>query len=257
MAVMAYNSSVHKMLSLTASDGLTPAHLFLVRRIDLAIHAATRSTETVEIKKPEQTAVEVQENVLKALSWMQQSRAKYEQQMETNVLNKIKKTRRQFDAGELVKLHKKIGNKTTSKLSRTKEGPYRVVLAPDQPSKHVYELTLLGGTGKRVRAHADSIEAYYDIDDLWDPAEEEQDSDDLVDTGDADADDENYKVESICGERGNVQRGTKQFLVKWVGYDEPSWNDAELGAGAVPPGTYCQTPQCHLVKRPRPRGLPD
>ena len=32
---------------------------------------------------------------------------------------------------------------------------------------------------------------------------------------------------------------------------------APLGAGAVPPGTYCQTPQCHLVKRPRLRGLPD
>ena len=32
---------------------------------------------------------------------------------------------------------------------------------------------------------------------------------------------------------------------------------SDLGAGAVPPGTYCQTPQCHLVKRPRLRGLPD
>ena len=30
--------------------------------------------------------------------------------------------------------------------------------------------------------------------------------------------------------------------------------DRSLGAGAVPPGTYCQAPQCHLVKRPR--GLP-
>ena len=30
-----------------------------------------------------------------------------------------------------------------------------------------------------------------------------------------------------------------------------------LGAGAVPPGTNCQTPQCHLVKRPRLRSLPD
>ena len=34
-------------------------------------------------------------------------------------------------------------------------------------------------------------------------------------------------------------------------------NQKDLGAGAVPPGTYCQTPQCHLVKRPRLRGLPD
>ena len=25
-----------------------------------------------------------------------------------------------------------------------------------------------------------------------------------------------------------------------------------LGAGAVPPGAYCQTPQCHLAKRLRP-----
>ena len=104
-----------------------------------------------------------------------------------------------------------------------------VAIAPDQPNKHVYELKLLGGTGKRVWAHADSIEAYYDIGNLWDPVEAGQDTDNLVDTGDADADDEDYKVEGIdiCEERGNVQRGTKQFLVKWVGYDEPSWNDAE------------------------------
>ena len=32
---------------------------------------------------------------------------------------------------------------------------------------------------------------------------------------------------------------------------------ANLGAWAVPPGTYCQTPLCHLVKRPRSRGLLD
>ena len=30
-----------------------------------------------------------------------------------------------------------------------------------------------------------------------------------------------------------------------------------LGAWAVPSGTYCQTPLCHLVKRPRSRGLLD
>ena len=30
-----------------------------------------------------------------------------------------------------------------------------------------------------------------------------------------------------------------------------------LGAGAIPPGAYFQTPRCHLGKRPRLRGLPD
>ena len=31
----------------------------------------------------------------------------------------------------------------------------------------------------------------------------------------------------------------------------------DLGAGTVPPGTYCQTSLCRLVKRPRSRGLLD
>ena len=31
---------------------------------------------------------------------------------------------------------------------------------------------------------------------------------------------------------------------------------AALGAGAVPPEAYFQTPRCHLVQQPRPRGLP-
>ena len=49
---------------------------------------------------------------------------------------------------------------------------------------------------------------------------------------------------SEAGDRGEVDKAEER---KW----------ATLGAGAVPPGTYCQTPQCHLVKRPRLRGLPD
>ena len=40
---------------------------------------------------------------------------------------------------------------------------------------------------------------------------------------------------------------------RWMCKHAQSW----LGAGAVPPGTCCQTPRCNLVKRPRPRGLPD
>ena len=32
---------------------------------------------------------------------------------------------------------------------------------------------------------------------------------------------------------------------------------AKMSAWAVLPGTYCQTPLCHLVKRPRSRGLLD
>ena len=49
---------------------------------------------------------------------------------------------------------------------------------------------------------------------------------------------------------------------RWLRPPKKTWTGGkhwrtQLGAGAVPPGTYCQTPQCHLVKRPRLRGLPD
>ena len=54
-------------------------------------------------------------------------------------------------------------------------------------------------------------------------------------------------------EAAGWQRATEIGL---TGHDVPTGNTT-LGAGAVPPGTYCQTPQCHLIKRLRPRGLPD
>ena len=53
-----------------------------------------------------------------------------------------------------------------------------------------------------------------------------------------------------------IQAGHKQTCWAWWAFPSDRTGKS-LGAGAVPPGTYCQTPQCHLVKRPRPRGLPD
>ena len=58
----------------------------------------------------------------------------------------------------------------------------------------------------------------------------------------------------------STEDGIELFVrvpIIWEGHETDGDIDAMLGAGAVPPGTYCQTPQCHLVKRPRLRGLPD
>ena len=52
------------------------------------------------------------------------------------------------------------------------------------------------------------------------------------------------------------QNAAPKDRVEWVsGFD--CGQARALGAGAVPPGAYCHTSQCHLVKRPRPRGLSD
>ena len=61
-AILAYNSSVHKALS-SHSEGLTPAHLFCGRRLDLAIDTV-KLTSPWEGKPLSQVAIEVNEGVV-------------------------------------------------------------------------------------------------------------------------------------------------------------------------------------------------
>ena len=56
-----------------------------------------------------------------------------------------------------------------------------------------------------------------------------------------------------------IGRGLLQVRVPAI--SPPQWKlrgparcTSFLGAGAAPTGAYCQTPRCHLAKRPRSRG---
>ena len=160
-AVLAYNSSVHKALS-SHSQGLTPAHLFCGRRLDLTIDSVNL-TQPWTGKPLSQVAIEVNEGVLRALQWMKASREEYEASMEADVLMRRGMKARVFKVGDLVKVHKRLGPRRVAKLSRTKDGPYLVVKEPTESSPLVYEVGLVGGTGAITRVHADSLQPYYDI----------------------------------------------------------------------------------------------
>ena len=103
-AVLAYNSSVHKALS-SHSEGLTQAHLFCGRRLDLAIDSV-KLVSPWECKPLSQVAIEVNEGVVRALQWMKDSREVYEKSMEDDVLMRKGMKSRVFKVRDLVKVHK-------------------------------------------------------------------------------------------------------------------------------------------------------
>ena len=159
-------------------------------------------------------------NASRTLQWVQQQRTKYEEQMRDRSEQEDTRVKKEFFMGDLVKVHKKIGPRTVAKLSRTKDGPYRVVGVPDDGINTTYELQLVGGTGKKIKAHIETMQEYFDIDE----GEEEENDDGHNSESDND-EEEDYDVEEIVGERGNIKKGTKQYLIKYVGYDDTYWTD--------------------------------
>ena len=121
-AVLAYNSSVHKALSM-GHTGISPAEIFLGRRLRLAVEVMKDKDKGQHMRsaRPEQQVVEVKEQVLRAIEWMQECRQKYEARMEEEVLKRCGKKDREFEVGDLVKVHRVTGPRTTAKLSRTKD----------------------------------------------------------------------------------------------------------------------------------------
>ena len=60
-----------------------------------------------------------------------------------------------------------------------------------------------------------------------DEEQSESSSDEDVDSDDDGLTDEEYAIEEIVGEKGDLRRGTKQYLCKFVGYHEPEWTQLE------------------------------
>jgi len=219
-AIMAYNSSVHEALS-NGSVGLSPAEAFLGRRLQLGSKEIS-GTDTTNFQAK---VGQLKRGVLEAMQWVAECEEKYNKKMEEKVAKKARE--REFKLGDLVKLHRKLGNRTTSKVSRPKEGPYEIVGLPTEGRPSTYLARQIGGTKKRFDFAAEALELYHDMPDDeegHDEEREEQESQDSEnDEQDEEQDDTEYKVEYIVGERGNLKKGTKQYNCKLLGYEEPSW----------------------------------
>jgi len=223
-AILAYNSSVHGALS-SHSEGLTPAHLFCGRRLDLAIDSV-KLTLPWEGKPLSQVAIEVNEGVVRALQWMKDSRDEYERSMKADVLMRRGMKSRVFKKGELVKVRKRLDPRKVAKLSRTKDGPYVIVKEPILESPLVYGVSVVGGTGAVTKVHADSLQPYYDIvgrepettyPEVLDEGEDSDDEDDQWDPL------QDFSIESIVGEKGSIAEGTKAYHCMFTRFPDPYW----------------------------------
>jgi len=195
-AMLAYNSAVHSALS-QGSTGITPAEAFLGRRI-VALPKGTQEIDQ-EALPPEH----LKQNVLDAMRWVEECRQKYDQKMEAQVLKKRGARARYFSAGDLISIHRKLGARTTAKLSRTKDGPYQVIAVPDENNKNTYTVRRVGGTGKSIKVHPDSMNEWVDLEGLA------ADTDSDEDEGDHEEGD--FKVEEIVDEKGSIRDGSKQY----------------------------------------------
>ena len=84
------------------------------------------------------------------LEYVQDCQASYDDKMEQQVLRRSATRRRTFKIGDLVMVFKKIGGRTRSKLSRTKDGPYEITALPGPGQVNTYKAKLVGGTGKTI-----------------------------------------------------------------------------------------------------------
>ena len=53
----------------------------------------------------------------------------------------------------------------------------------------------------------------------------EEEEEDMMEEEEEEDEEEVYEVEEICGSKGSP--GDKQYLVKWKGYQEPTWVSEE------------------------------
>ena len=74
--MLAYNASPHR-----ANEGISPAELFIGRRMMLAIDVAIRG-EAETVLKPTDAALDTRENALRAMEWLKIQRTRYEKNME-------------------------------------------------------------------------------------------------------------------------------------------------------------------------------
>ena len=224
---LGYNSAVHSALS-NGRVGISPGEVFFGRRLTVMPLSKLEGLEA--IKGDSLNTVQVKQNVLDALQWVSECQEKYDKKMDEQVLRRSGIQDREFTIGDLVTVQHKLGPRKVSKLSRNKDGPYKVTALPDAENVTTYTLQLVGGAGKSVKGHPSSMVPYYDVheDEI---AEDSDYTDTEVDADSEHEDETDYKIEEIIGEKGNVKKGTKQFLCKYLGYDEPEWTalDAMYG----------------------------
>ena len=127
-ALDAYNGSVEQALSDGPTAAVSPAEVWLARR--LRFPSDTNARMGTWSKKPSQYAKEVSAQMEKMKSWIRQARDSYHKEMEEKHPRANRKIRK-FDIGDEVTLFRPTSEKREDKISALQDGTFEIVETSD------------------------------------------------------------------------------------------------------------------------------
>jgi len=215
-AKLAHNNSVHSSLSHKGA-ALTPAEVHLGRKMHLQLEAALGSSGSIEGKRaPAEYARHVKAHLAEVQKWIEQCRLEYNKKMENSAAKQHPRAVHQWQKGDLVRLERPASriHSKREKLRHEYDGPYEIVKQDEDTNR--YTIKKVGEGHKEVKGvAADRIVKYYnelelDTRHAQKHAELPLNSDDKENI---------YEVEKIVHDRGSLKAGTKQYRVKWKGWE--------------------------------------
>jgi hypothetical protein len=227
-AVEAINNSVHA----TLSDGesvLSPAEVWFARK---PVLSSIPNLRIAVPKKMSEMARQLMDQWNGIKRHVSQSMGDYKKSMKKHDRHKTTPLMK-FEIGDEVTLYQPTKSKKMNKISPMQRGPYRIMEV--DASGVGYKIHRVGSSNKRDtrKVHVDEIRKLRRFD-------SEEAGECFNGPMKAPAKDRSkaYQVEMIAGERGGsksksatTQSKQKQFLVKWEGYNEATWEPEENLSG--------------------------
>jgi hypothetical protein len=225
-ATATINSTPSRALSSRATQpglvtAFAPCELFHGLEPRLALDTALRG-EVGLVKGSDQ---QIEDNLMAirtaqklALQWAEQARVEYEAELDQDRRYKHKKLRMLPMGSVVLKVNRESGLGRKTKVSY-EERPY-VVVAHGQRGN--YAIQRLRDVDGPIRwAHIDDLKAML-INEYDRSAALEQ-----LTIAEEEAAIPEYEVEAILDQRGKKKDNAREFLIKWIGYEHPTWEPEE------------------------------
>lgn len=211
LALESYNGAVHAALS-QGTIGISPAEVWLGRR--LRFNSDVLPTVVDNPKSVEQYLEWARQQTQQVKDWISAARLRYEEQ-----IKKVKSGRnlRHLAVGDKVVLSRPTDKRDKNSGTLQWDGPWEVVELGEYSTD--YRIKRLGTRRQPKWAHIDDLGLIHLA---AAPAVASQEPEKIEEAAKSA---KNWEVQRIEGERGTT-RSTKQYLVKFQGYDDSHWRPA-------------------------------
>jgi hypothetical protein len=207
-ALDSYNGLVHQACSDGVTAAISPAEVFLGRRMRFSVDAISKLEDDIW-ELPGKAAQRLRKMAIQVSRFIAEARAQYFMKQERQDPHSKTKLR-VFNVADEVTIHRPTGEKKLDKLSPLQDGPFEVVSQGTTGAD--YLIKRLGTAGKPRCVHVDQMRELKRVI----PETEAEELPEAKKYG------KKFEVRAIVGEKGMTRR-TKQFKVLWVGYSTTTW----------------------------------